>query len=66
MNIISQSQSGTIIDAEDSDRIFIIGKSVDVTIQNLTLTGGNTDRGGAIYKVKLYLQFFCVHNTYIV
>lgn len=49
MNIIGQSQSGTIIDAEGLSRIFIINPGVDVTISKLTLANGyHTSYGGAI------------------
>ena len=50
MTIIGQSLNGTIIDAEDSDRMFYINSDVNVTIQNLTLTGGNATYGGAIHN----------------
>ncbi len=49
MNIIGQSQTGTIIDAEKKNRIFLIISGVRVTIGNLTLTNGTTSaNGGAI------------------
>ncbi len=48
MTIQGQSQAGTIIDAQGADRIFTINSGVNVTIQNLTFTNGNSGYGGAI------------------
>jgi len=49
MNIIGQGQTGTIIDAEKKNRIFLIISGVRVTIGNLTLNNGTTSaNGGAI------------------
>ncbi|MGB9937220.1 MAG: hypothetical protein ACPK7O_05820 [Methanobacterium sp.] len=63
MTIMGQSQSGTIIDAQGADRIFIIPGGVSVTLQNMTIKNGkssssggwfiisgNGDDGGAIYN----------------
>ncbi len=50
MNIIGQSQTGTIINGTGSSRIFKIQSGVTVTIQNLTLTNGKADNGGTIYN----------------
>ena len=50
MNIIGQSQSGTIINAQHLDGIFIINGGATVNITNLTLTNGTTTHGGAIYN----------------
>ncbi len=51
MNINGQSQTGTIIDAENNTWIFRIAPSITVTISQLTLTNGNIDGyGGAIYN----------------
>jgi autotransporter family porin len=47
MNIIGQSQTGTIINGTDTNWIFYI-KSGNVTITNLTLTNGTNGLGGAI------------------
>lgn len=48
LTIIGQSQSGTIINAENMARIFSIQSDVTVTIKNLTLTGGDANFAGAI------------------
>jgi len=48
LTIIGQSQSGTIINAQNQAQIFSIQSDVTVTIQNLTLTGGDANFGGAI------------------
>lgn len=63
MTIIGQSQSGTIIDAQGADRIFIIPGGVSLILQNMTIKNGkssssggwviiagNGDDGGAIYN----------------
>ncbi|MCE7698031.1 MAG: hypothetical protein K8E24_004075 [Methanobacterium paludis] len=52
MNIIGESQSGTIINGQKSgNSIFTIASGVTVTITNLTLTNGTTTNvGGAIYN----------------
>ncbi|OEC84626.1 MULTISPECIES: hypothetical protein [Methanobacterium] len=50
MNIIGQSQTGTIINGTDSAWIFKIQSSATVTIENLTITNGNAYNGGAIYN----------------
>lgn len=51
VNIIGQSQTGTIIKGTGKARIFKIQKGVTVTIKNLTVTNGNADDdGGAIYN----------------
>ena len=50
MTIIGQSQTGTIIDAKQQGVIFDIHTGPVVTIENLTLTNGNSDYGGAIYN----------------
>lgn len=50
MTITGQSKEGTIIDAQEQDRIFNI-LAITVTIQNLTVRNGNTtDYGGTIYN----------------
>ncbi len=46
MNIIGQSQAGTIIDAEQNGRIFDIVSGITVTIQNLTLQNGQSSESG--------------------
>ena len=50
MTIKGQSQKGTVIDAQNSTRVFTIAKGVNVTIWNLTLINGNPGEsdGGAI------------------
>ena len=52
MNIIGESQSGTIINGQKSGySIFTIASGVTVTITNLTLTNGTAEEyGGAIYN----------------
>lgn len=51
MNIIGQSQTGTIINGTDTNWIFKIQSGITVTIQNLTLANGNLiGNGGAIYN----------------
>ncbi|AEG18409.1 Ig-like domain-containing protein [Methanobacterium paludis] len=52
MNIIGESQSGTIINGQKSgNSIFLIVSGVTVTVTNLTLTNGTTTNvGGAIYN----------------
>jgi predicted outer membrane repeat protein len=51
LSIFGESQTGTIIDAQNSGRIFLINSGINVTIQNLTFKNGNaTDSGGAIYN----------------
>ena len=50
MNIIGQSQTGTIINGTDSAWIFKIQSGVTVAIKNLTLANGEADNGGAIYN----------------
>jgi len=50
MNIIGESQSGTVIDGEQQNNIFTISSGVTVTIQNLTLTNGIATYNGAIYN----------------
>lgn len=45
MYIIGQSQSGTIIDAQGSNRIFTVKSGVNLTLQNLTIENGYTDSG---------------------
>lgn len=49
MSIIGQSQSGTVIDAQGSDRIFTVQSGVNLTLQNLTIENGYTDNG-AVYN----------------
>jgi autotransporter family porin len=49
MNIIGQSQTGTIINGTGTNWIFYI-KSGNVTITNLTLTNATKKDGGAIYN----------------
>ena len=48
LTIIGQSQSGTIINAQNQAQIFSIQSDVTVTIKNLTLTGGDADFAGAL------------------
>lgn len=48
MTLIGQSQSGTIINAQNQARIFIIQSDTTVTIKNLTLTNADADYAGAI------------------
>ncbi|MCE7698086.1 MAG: right-handed parallel beta-helix repeat-containing protein, partial [Methanobacterium paludis] len=49
MNIIGESQSGTIINGQQTgNSIFTIASGVTVTITNLTLTNATTIDGGAI------------------
>jgi len=50
MTITGQSQTSTIIDAQNMNRIFTINSGVYVNIQNLTLTNGQSNSyvGGAI------------------
>lgn len=48
MNIIGESQAGTIIDGENLNRIFFIQSGVNVSICNLTFINGNNTSGGAI------------------
>ncbi|MDD3753798.1 MAG: right-handed parallel beta-helix repeat-containing protein [Methanobacterium sp.] len=50
MNIIGESQSGTVIDGEQQNKIFTISSGVTVTIQNLTITNGIATYNGAIYN----------------
>ncbi len=40
----------TIIDANSLDRIFHVFPGVTLTLENLTLTGGEAHEGGAIYN----------------
>jgi len=46
MIITGQSQTGTIIDAEQNGRIFNIISGITVTIQNLTLQNGQSSESG--------------------
>ncbi len=48
MNIIGESQTGTIINGTGTNWIFNITSGVNVTICNLTLTNGNNTNGGTI------------------
>lgn len=48
MSLIGHIQSGTIINAQNQGRIFIIQSDTTVTVKNLTLTGGDADYAGAI------------------
>lgn len=48
MNIIGESQAGTIIDGENLNRIFFIPSGVNVNIYNLTFINGNNTGSGAI------------------
>ncbi|AEG18344.1 beta strand repeat-containing protein [Methanobacterium paludis] len=51
MNIVGESQSGTIINGQKSgNSIFTIASGVTVTITNLTLTNATTIDGGAIFN----------------
>ena len=50
MTITGQSKSGTIINGSNSAQIFKILKDVNVILQNLTITNGNADSGGAIFN----------------
>ncbi len=51
LTISGQSQSGTIIDGNNANRIFIISSGTNVVLQNLTITNANTiNDGGAIYN----------------
>ncbi len=51
INIIGQNSNSTIINAQNTSRIFIINSGCNVTILNLTLQNGNsTNYGGAIYN----------------
>lgn len=45
VTIIGESQSGTIINAQDTDRIFTIAGGAVATIQNLMLTNGYANGG---------------------
>ncbi len=46
MTIIGQSQSGTVINAQGADRMFIIPGGVSVTLQNMTLKNGKVSSSG--------------------
>ncbi|MGB9978607.1 Ig-like domain-containing protein [Methanobacterium sp.] len=48
MTIKGQSQTGTIINGTNTNWIFYISNDITVTIQNLTLTKGTSNAGGAI------------------
>ena len=48
ITIQSQSQTRTIINASNNNRIFNIPSEINVKIINITLTNGNTANGGAI------------------
>ena len=48
LNIIGQSQTGTIIDAQNKAQIFNIGSGVNVILENLIIQNGNSGIGGAI------------------
>lgn len=48
MNIIGESQTGTIINGTNTNWIFNIQSNVTLILQNLTLTNGNATTGGAI------------------
>ncbi len=50
MNIIGQSQTGTVINGTNSKWVFKIQSGLTVTIHNLTLANGDADNGGAIYN----------------
>ena len=50
VKIVGASQMSTIIDAKNSNNIFVVKSGVNVTIANLTLANGNTTYGGAIYN----------------
>ena len=52
MNIIGQSENGTIINAQYLNRIFTINTGVTVTLENLTIEDGEVSYqdGGAIYN----------------
>ena len=50
MNIIGESQSGTIINGTGTNRIFTINSGATVTLTNLTLTNATSTARGAIYN----------------
>ncbi len=50
VTILGESQTDTIIDGEDSDRIFYITSEGAVILMNLTIQNGNMENGGAIYN----------------
>ncbi|MBZ2167112.1 Ig-like domain-containing protein [Methanobacterium spitsbergense] len=50
MTINGESQTDTIINGTGTNWIFKINSGIYVTINNLTLTNGNTTYGGAIYN----------------
>ena len=50
MTITGQNKAKTIISGNDTNWIFKIVSNVNVTIQNLTMTNGNSTFGGAIYN----------------
>ena len=50
MNILGQSEEGTIINGTNSNSIFNIPSGITVSIINITLSNGNSANGGAIYN----------------
>ena len=50
MNIIGESQSGTIINGTGTNRIFTINSGATITLTNLTLTNATSTARGAIYN----------------
>ena len=68
MTIIGQIMDSTIINGDNSARIFIIQKGITVAIKNLTFTNGNADQGGAILNYgNLTVEngnFTCNNATY--
>ena len=48
MDIIGQSQTGTIINGTGNNWIFYIPNNINISIQNIMLTGGTAVNGGAI------------------
>ena len=50
MNIIGESQTGTIINGTNTNWVFHVGYNINVTITNLTLTNGNASEGSDIYN----------------
>ena len=51
MDIVGESRNGTVINAEDSGRIFTVNKRITVNIRSLTLINGKaSDSGGAIFN----------------
>ncbi|PKL66731.1 MAG: hypothetical protein CVV28_10055 [Methanobacteriales archaeon HGW-Methanobacteriales-1] len=50
MTINGESQTGTIINGTGTNGIFTINPGINVKLNNLTLTNGNNDYGGAIHN----------------